>query len=66
MQVKTELEDISFMYLHTDEYQEIARRVAQKKVERQAYIDELIEIVKRPCARASAGRTQRDDNRSVE
>jgi guanosine-3',5'-bis(diphosphate) 3'-pyrophosphohydrolase len=43
---KTELEDIAFMYLHTDEYQEIARRMAQKKSARQAYIDELIEIVK--------------------
>ena len=47
---KTELEDISFMYLHTDEYQEIARRMAQKKVERQAYINELVEIVKRRLA----------------
>ena len=44
--IKTELEDISFMYLHTEEYQEIARQVAQKKVERQAYIDDLIEVVK--------------------
>jgi GTP pyrophosphokinase len=48
--VKTELEDISFMYLHTEEYQDIARRVAKKRVERQAYIDELIEIVKRQLA----------------
>ena len=48
--VKTELEDISFMYLHTEEYEDIARRVAQKKVERQAYIDELIEIMKRQLA----------------
>ena len=48
--VKTELEDISFMYLHTEEYEDIARRVAQKKVARQAYIDELIEIVKRQLA----------------
>jgi guanosine-3',5'-bis(diphosphate) 3'-pyrophosphohydrolase len=48
--IKTELEDISFMYLNTEEYQDIARRVAQKKVERQSYIDELIEIVKRQLA----------------
>ncbi len=47
---KTELEDISFMYLHTEEYEEIARRVAENKVERQSYIDELIEIVKRQLA----------------
>ncbi len=44
--VKTELEDISFMYLHTADYQEIARRVAQKKLERQSYIDDLIKVVK--------------------
>ncbi len=48
--VKTELEDIAFMYLHTDEYEDIARSVAQKRVERQAYIDELIEVVRRQLA----------------
>ncbi len=48
--IKTELEDISFMYLHTEDYQDIAHKVAQKKVERQAYIDELIEIMKRQLA----------------
>ncbi|MDH4163935.1 MAG: bifunctional (p)ppGpp synthetase/guanosine-3',5'-bis(diphosphate) 3'-pyrophosphohydrolase [Nitrospirota bacterium] len=47
---KTELEDISFMYLHTEEYQEIARRVAEKKVERLSYINELLEVVKRQLA----------------
>jgi GTP pyrophosphokinase len=43
---KTELEDIAFMYLHTEEYEDIARQVAQRKLERQTYIEDLIEIVK--------------------
>jgi GTP pyrophosphokinase len=44
--IKTELEDLSFRYLHPEEYREIADKVTQKRLERQAYIDELIEIVK--------------------
>jgi len=48
--IKTELEDLSFLYLHPVEYREIADKVIQKRLERQAYIDELIEIVKRQLA----------------
>jgi len=48
--IKTELEDLSFRYLHPVEYREIADKVIQKRLERQAYIDELIEIVKRQLA----------------
>ena len=48
--IKTELEDLSFRYLHPEEYREIADKVTQKRLERQAYIDELIEIVKRQLA----------------
>ncbi len=48
--IKTELEDLSFRYLHPLEYREIANKVAQKRLERQAYIDELIEIVRRQLA----------------
>jgi GTP diphosphokinase / guanosine-3',5'-bis(diphosphate) 3'-diphosphatase len=47
---KTELEDLSFRYLHPEEYRDIADKVSQKRLERQAYIDELIEIVKRQLA----------------
>jgi GTP pyrophosphokinase len=43
---KTELEDLSFQYLHSEEYRDIANNMAKKRVERQAYIDELIEIVR--------------------
>jgi GTP pyrophosphokinase len=48
--IKTELEDLSFQYLHPGEYREIANKVAQKRLERQTYINELIEIVKRQLA----------------
>lgn len=48
--IKTELEDLSFGYLHPEEYRDIAQRVAKKRLERQSYIDELIEIVKRRLA----------------
>ncbi len=48
--IKTELEDLSFLYLNPEAYREIAHKVTQKRLERQAYIDELIEIVKRQLA----------------
>ncbi|MEK6700370.1 MAG: bifunctional (p)ppGpp synthetase/guanosine-3',5'-bis(diphosphate) 3'-pyrophosphohydrolase [Nitrospirota bacterium] len=48
--IKTELEDLSFMHLNPEAYREIARQVAQKRVERQAYLDELVELVKRRLA----------------
>src|SRR5574341_205195 len=44
--IKTELEGLSFQYLPPLEYRDIANMVAQKRVERQAYIDELIEVVR--------------------
>lgn len=44
--IKTELEDLSFMYLNPQEYRNIADRVAKKRVERQKYISDLVEIVK--------------------
>jgi GTP pyrophosphokinase len=47
---KTELEDLSFRYLHPEEYREIADKVAQKRLERQAYIDELIQVVRMQLA----------------
>lgn len=44
--IKTELEDLSFKYLHPDEYNEIVRKVTKRRSEREAYVSELIEIVK--------------------
>jgi GTP pyrophosphokinase len=48
--IKIELEDLSFKYLHPDEYGEIAQKVVQRRIERNSYVNELIEIVKRHLA----------------
>jgi guanosine-3',5'-bis(diphosphate) 3'-pyrophosphohydrolase len=44
--IKTELEDLSFMYLNPGAYRELAQKVMQRRVEREAYINDLIEIMK--------------------
>ena len=44
--IKTELEDLSFMYLNPEAYRELTQKVMQRRVEREAYINELIEIMK--------------------
>lgn len=41
-QIKNELEDLSFQYLHRDRYYEIARLVEMRKVERDAQITQMI------------------------
>ena len=40
--IKWELEDLSFRYLDADSYYELARKVAKKRREREAYIKEVI------------------------
>ena len=44
--IKWELEDISFRYLHEEEYYELVREIAEKRVEREAYIKTIIEDLK--------------------
>jgi len=44
--IKTELEDLSLLYLNPDVYHDISQRVAQKRVERDSYINELIDIMR--------------------
>jgi GTP pyrophosphokinase len=44
--IKTELEDLSFMYLNREAYDDLARKVNQRRIERETYINELIEIMK--------------------
>jgi guanosine-3',5'-bis(diphosphate) 3'-pyrophosphohydrolase len=44
--IKIELEDISFMYLNPEAYRELVAKVNQRRIERESYINELIEIVK--------------------
>jgi GTP pyrophosphokinase len=48
--IKIELEDLSFMYLNPEEYQDLVQKVNQRRVERESYINELIEIMKRQLA----------------
>jgi len=43
--VKTELEDLSFRYLHPEAYYEIADKVASKKRERETFIREVIKLL---------------------
>jgi GTP pyrophosphokinase len=40
--IKWQLEDLSFRYLEPDEYKRIARSLAQRRVEREAYIDQAV------------------------
>ncbi|MGE5172738.1 MAG: RelA/SpoT family protein [Betaproteobacteria bacterium] len=48
--IKTELEDLSFMYLNHEAYRELSQKVMQRRIERESYINELIEIMKRQLA----------------
>ena len=41
--IKWELEDLSFRYLHEDEYYELVKEIAEKRVERETYISEIKE-----------------------
>lgn len=44
-QLKWELEDFALRYLEPERYREIARRLAEKRVARERYIDEFIRIL---------------------
>ena len=41
--IKWELEDLAFRYLHEEEYYDLVRQIAEKRVERETYIAEIIE-----------------------
>ncbi|PRY66033.1 GTP pyrophosphokinase [Vreelandella songnenensis] len=45
-QIKWELEDLSFRYLHEDEYKAIARLLAEKRLDRERYIHDVVETLK--------------------
>ncbi|MDQ6885049.1 MAG: bifunctional (p)ppGpp synthetase/guanosine-3',5'-bis(diphosphate) 3'-pyrophosphohydrolase [Candidatus Dormibacteraeota bacterium] len=45
--IKWELEDLSFAQLHPDEYQEIVKKIARKRKERETYVDDIKEILDR-------------------
>ncbi|SHE54297.1 RelA/SpoT family protein [Clostridium fallax] len=41
--IKWELEDLSFRYLHQEEYYDLVDKIAEKRVEREKYIKEVVE-----------------------
>ncbi|WP_299231759.1 GTP diphosphokinase [uncultured Halomonas sp.] len=43
--LKWELEDLSFRYLHEDDYKAIARQLAEKRLDRDRYITEIVAIL---------------------
>ena len=46
-ELKWELEDLSFRFLHTDTYKDIARKLDEKRLEREAFIGSAVERVKK-------------------
>lgn len=48
--IKFELEDLSFMYLDPEAYRDLVQKVNQRRVERESYINELMEIMRRQLA----------------
>ena len=44
--IKIELEDLSFSYLNPEAFNELSTKVTQRRIERESYINELIEIMK--------------------
>jgi len=44
-QIKWELEDLSFRFLEPDEYQKIAKLLAEKRVDRQKYINTVLDEI---------------------
>ena len=40
--IKWELEDLAFRYLHQEEYYDLVEKIAEKRVEREKYISEII------------------------
>ncbi|TMD14845.1 MAG: bifunctional (p)ppGpp synthetase/guanosine-3',5'-bis(diphosphate) 3'-pyrophosphohydrolase [Chloroflexi bacterium] len=48
--IKWELEDLSFAQLHPDEYADIVKRIARKRREREASVNDIKEILERELA----------------
>lgn len=45
-QIKWELEDLAFRYLHEGDYKTIARQLAEKRLDRDRYIHDVVETLK--------------------
>ncbi|QTH70999.1 GTP diphosphokinase [Pseudoalteromonas xiamenensis] len=44
-QLKWELEDLSFRYLHPEKYKSIAKHLADKRLDREAYMENMVNLV---------------------
>ena len=51
-QLRWELEDLAFRYLHPDKYREIARRIAARRATRERYVTQVSEILKEDLEKA--------------
>ena len=51
-QIKWELEDYAFRYLYPDTYKSLAKRLAEKRVDRERYIENFLDILKNRLASA--------------
>lgn len=51
-QLKWELEDLSLRYMEPALYKRIAKLLDERRVDRESYIDEVVETVREECARA--------------
>ena len=51
-QIKWELEDLSLRYLEPDDYQAIARQLAERRVDRESYIRRVIKVLEQELNKA--------------
>jgi len=51
--IKWELEDLSFRYLHPDEYKQIAKLLDERRLARQEYIDNMLALLRTELGKAS-------------
>ncbi|GEN22492.1 GTP pyrophosphokinase [Halomonas cupida] len=58
--LKWELEDLSFRYLHEDDYKTIAHQLAEKRLDRDRYIHDVVETLKSLMAAQGIERYQVD------
>jgi guanosine-3',5'-bis(diphosphate) 3'-pyrophosphohydrolase len=52
-EVKWQLEDLSFRYLQPADYKSISKLLSSKRGEREAYVDQVTEVLKRELSRAN-------------
>ncbi len=51
-EVKWQLEDLAFRYLHPDEYKRVSKLIAAKRAERESYVQQITDVLKRELSRA--------------